>query len=190
MRLKTLRPFNGISLVGRWSITWPSEALVGCSSGVSAVTSIVWLTAPSSMGTSMRTACWTCTTTDSRLKCLKPVLSASRVYAPGFKLTKEYSPSGPVVKVCLALVATLVKVTCTSATAAPEASITVPEIEPKVDCAASGELRSMAARQNTNATASTRKKRSDDLIMILFLPTERRARPTHPEIEKGTRLRG
>src|ERR1700757_2583050 len=133
MRLKTLRPFKGVSLVLRSSMTWPRDALSVCSSGVSAVTFTVWLTAPTSIRASMRTLCCTCTTMGSRVKCLKPGFSTSMRYSPGVKLTKEYNPSWPVVNVSFALVAVLVSVTCASGTAAPDASETVPEIDPKVD---------------------------------------------------------
>ena len=90
--------------------------------------------APISRMASMRTVCCTCTSMDSRLKCLKPVLSTSTVYPPGFTLTKEYNPFWSVVNICFSPVAVLVSVTCAPGIAAPEASLTVPEIDPKVDC--------------------------------------------------------
>src|SRR6516164_9210950 len=167
IRLNTLRPFRGISLVLRSSMTWPSEVLVGVSRGVSPVTSTVWVTAPTSMVMLMGTLCSTWTMTPSRLKCLKPAFSASMRYEPGFKLTKEYNPSGPVVNVSLASVPSLVSVTVASGTAEPEASETVPEIVPEVDWPDSGEPSSIAARNTQTPKANTTRNRSHDLFIGL-----------------------
>jgi hypothetical protein len=90
-------------------------------------------------------------------------------------LTKEYRPSSLVVKVCFADVAALVRVSCAPATAEPEASVTVPEIEPKVDWADSGEPSSIAARQKQKPIAKTRRNRSDDFLISFLLP-QREAR--------------
>src|SRR5277367_5897197 len=66
-----------------------------------------------------------------------------------------------------------------SGTAEPEASVTVPVIDPKVDCAASGEAISTAARHKQTPTANTSRNRFLDLIMSLS-PPPREARLAHP----------
>ena len=70
-------------------------------------------------------------------------------------------PSLPVFSVRFSPVPTFVKVTGASTTAAPDWSVTVPEIEPYVDCACKykdGINRRMPS-DNTNA-----KKRRDDMV--------------------------
>jgi hypothetical protein len=51
----------------------------------------------------------------------------------------------------------------------------VPEIEPKVVWADSGEPSSIAATQKQNAITNTRRNRSDDFLISLLLP-QREAR--------------
>src|SRR5580704_11567406 len=116
--------------------------------------------------------------TPSRLKCLKPDYSGSTRYEPGFRLTKEYNPSAPVVNVSLAPVPSLVSVTAASGTADPEASATVPEMLPEVDWAASGEPNSIAARNTTTPKASATRNRLPDFFIGLSPLPEKRSRPT------------
>src|ERR1700722_2759800 len=130
-----LRPFKGSSFASRWSTTVPSEDVSDWSSGVCEVTSTTWLTSPTWRAASIRVFCCTSTVIAGRAKCLYPCFSTSTRYCPGNRFTKVKSPSAPLDWVRFSEVPMLVNVTLASVTAAPDASVTAPEIEPYVDWA-------------------------------------------------------
>jgi len=86
-RFMGFRPLSGSSVVLRSSITWPSEELSGCSSGVCAVTSTVWLTSPTCSAISIFEVLWVSTVTGERRIRLKPGFCTSTLYCPGVTFT-------------------------------------------------------------------------------------------------------
>src|ERR1700722_4718140 len=130
------------------------------------------------MATSMETACCTCTLMGSRRKCLKPAFSTLRLYAPGLRFTNEYNPSGLVVNVSVEPVPWLVSVTTAPAMEAPDASETVPESEPKVDCAATGTLNVARQAKKTNTLRRGKiNERKRKLLIFQILPPQKALRP-------------
>src|ERR1700751_6107749 len=120
-------------------------------------------TSPTCTLKSMRVLCPTSTRTSGRLTRLKPVFSTSKRYLPGFRLTNEYRPSLPVGCECFSPVRRFVKVTCASETAAPEVSVTAPEIDPYEVWADTGGLTTrLAAREHIAST----KNQKHDFFML------------------------
>src|SRR5260370_25250638 len=74
-------------------MTSPRDEVSVFTSGTSAVTSTLSLTAPTCRRTSRRAVCSTCSSRLLSRNCLKPGLSMTTSYTPGVRLETVYSPS-------------------------------------------------------------------------------------------------
>jgi len=118
------------SVVFAHLITWPSEELSGCSSGVCAVTSTVWLTSPTCSAISIFEVLWVSTVTGERRMRLKPGFALLRCIVLARRSRNWYSPSPLVGWVRFALVPSLLRLLRYRDRRTGE-SATVPTTEPK-----------------------------------------------------------